>query len=69
MTTLSFDEDGVDVEYQGTEFRLPKTLIENATDKPYNTVTDHEILKIIEKNPTLNDNPKQVKDILESPQR
>lgn len=69
MTTLSFDEDGVDVEYQGTEFRLPKTLIENATDKPYHTVTDHEILKLVEKNPTLNDNPKQIKDILESPQR
>ncbi|ADQ67180.1 hypothetical protein GL213_08030 [Halogeometricum borinquense] len=64
MTVLSFDEKGVDVEYQGTEFRLEKALIEDATEKSYPDVTDHEVLKIVEEDPSLSGEPRRIKDIL-----
>lgn len=64
MTILSFDEEGVDVEYEGTEFRLQKDLIEGATGKNYIDVTDHEVLKIVEKNPDLSGEPRRIGDIL-----
>ncbi|CAI48927.1 uncharacterized protein NP_1672A [Natronomonas pharaonis DSM 2160] len=64
MTVLSFDEEGVDVIYEGTEFRLEKDLIEEATEKPYPEVTDHEVLQIIEENPSLSDEPRRIADIL-----
>ncbi|WP_121821936.1 DUF5800 family protein [Halostella salina] len=64
MTTLSFDETGVDVVYEGTEFRLEKALIEEAIDKEYHETTDHEVLKIVEKNPDLNGEPRRIDDIL-----
>ncbi|WP_224449740.1 DUF5800 family protein [Haloprofundus salilacus] len=64
MTALSFDEQGVDVVYDGTEFRLEKKLIEDATQKSYPDVTDHEVLKIVEKQPELNGEPRRIGDIL-----
>lgn len=64
MTLLSFDEEGVDVEYEGTEFRLQKDLIEGATGKSYMDVTDHEVLKIVEKDPDLSGEPRRIGDIL-----
>ncbi|MFA1611344.1 DUF5800 family protein [Halobellus rubicundus] len=64
MTALSFDEDGVDVVYEGTEFRLEKELIEEATEKSYPDVTDHEVLKIVEENPALSGEPRRIKDII-----
>ncbi|WP_128478419.1 DUF5800 family protein [Halorussus pelagicus] len=64
MTTLAFDEDGVDVVYEGTEFRLSKDLIEGATGKSYFDVTDHEVLRIVEKNPNLDGDARQIKDII-----
>ncbi len=64
MTVLSFDEHGIDVVYQGTEFRLEKSLIEEAIGKSYPEVTDHEVLKMIEKNPSLSGEPRRVSDIL-----
>ena len=64
MTVLSFDEDGVDVVYEGTEFRLEKSLIEEATEKSYPDVTDHEVLKIVEENPSLSGEPRRIADIL-----
>lgn len=64
MTVLSFDERGVDVVYQGTEFRLEKDLIEEATRKSYPDVTDHEVLKLIEEQPALSGEPRRVQDIL-----
>jgi len=64
MTTLSFDETGVDVVYEGTEFRLEKALIEEAVGKEYNETTDHEVLQIVEKNPDLNGEPRRIDDIL-----
>ncbi|MFC7070273.1 DUF5800 family protein [Halobaculum lipolyticum] len=64
MTTLSFDEEGVDVVYEGTEFRLEKALIEEATEKAYVDVTDHEVLKIVEKRPSLTGEPRRIGDIV-----
>ena len=64
MTVLSFDDAGVDVVYQGTEFRLEKELIEEAIGKSYPDVTDHEVLKIVEDEPFLSGEPRRVGDIL-----
>lgn len=64
MTVLSFDEQGVDVIYEGTEFRLEKALIEDAVEKPYPDVTDHEVLKIIEPEPTLSGEPRRIEEIV-----
>jgi hypothetical protein len=64
MTILSFDEKGADVVYEGTEFRLEATLIEEATQKDYPDVTDHEVLQIVEEDPALSGEPRRVKDIL-----
>lgn len=64
MTVLSFDDDGVDVVYEGTEFRLEKALVEEATQKSYPDVTDHDVLKMVEKNPDLSGEPRRVQDIL-----
>ncbi len=64
MTVLSFDQEGVDVIYEGTEFRLEKTLIEEATQKEYPDVTDHEVLQMIEENPSLSDEPRRIAEIL-----
>ncbi|WP_416839794.1 DUF5800 family protein [Haloferax sp. DFSO52] len=66
MTILSFDDHGVDVVYEGTEFRLEKELIEEAIGKSYPDVTDHEVLKIVEKHPALTGEPRRVRDILNS---
>jgi hypothetical protein len=65
MTALSFDERGVDVVYQGTEFRLEKPLIEEAIGKAYPEVTDHEVLKIIEESPALSGEPRRISDIID----
>jgi hypothetical protein len=64
MTALSFDRKGVDVVYEGTEFRLEKSLIEEAVQKSYPDVTDHEVLKIVEDNPSLSGEPRRIADII-----
>jgi hypothetical protein len=64
MTVLSFDEHGVDVIYQGTEFRLEKSLIEEAIGKAYPDVTDHELLQMIEEDPALSGEPRRIAEIL-----
>jgi F420-dependent methylenetetrahydromethanopterin dehydrogenase len=64
MTVLSFDQEGVDVIYEGTEFRMEKELIEEATQKQYPDVTDHEVLKLIEKNPSLSGEPRRITEII-----
>ncbi|MFW6003661.1 MAG: DUF5800 family protein [Halanaeroarchaeum sp.] len=64
MTALSFDEHGVDVVYEGTEFRMERALIEEATEKSYTDVTDHEVLKLVEPNPSLAGEPRRIADIL-----
>jgi hypothetical protein len=65
MTVLSFDEQGVDVVYEGTEFRLEKALIEQAIEKSYPDVTDHEVLQIVAEDPTLTGEPQRIADILD----
>lgn len=64
MTVLSFDEGGVDVVYEGTEFRMEKALVEEATAKPYPDVTDHEVLQLVEPDPSLSGEPRRIADIL-----
>jgi len=64
MTALSFDENGVDVVYEGTEFRLEKPLIEEAVGKSYPNVTDHEVLQMVDKNPALSGEPRRIGDII-----
>ncbi|GAA0309098.1 DUF5800 family protein [Halarchaeum salinum] len=66
MTTLSFDEDGVDVVYEGTEFRLERDLVEQATEKDYFAVTDHEILRLVEDDPSLSGEARQIGDIVDA---
>ncbi len=65
MTVLSFDEQGVDVIYEGTEFRLEKALIEDAVDKSYPDVTDHEVLRLVEPDPALSGEPQRIAEIVD----
>ena len=65
MTTLAFDDDGVDVVYEGTEFRLDRELIEEAIEKQYHDVTDHEVLKIVAEQPNLQGEPRRIGDIID----
>ncbi|QLD86608.1 hypothetical protein HWV23_13015 [Natronomonas halophila] len=65
MTVLSFDEQGVEVIYEGTEFRLEKDLIEEAVRKDYPDVTDHEVLQMVEDDPSLSGEPRRIKEILD----
>ena len=65
MTALSFDEQGVDVVYDGTEFRLEKGLIEDAIQKSYPDVTDHEVLQIVEPDPALSGEPRRIAEIVD----
>lgn len=64
MTTLSFDEQGVDVVYEGIEFRMEKELIEEATQKDYRDVTDHEVLQLVEEDPNLGGEPRRIGDVI-----
>lgn len=64
MTVLSFDKDGVEVVYEGSEFRLERDFVEEAIGKSYPDITDHEVLKIIEKNPSFNGPARRIGDIL-----
>lgn len=64
MTALSFDEQGVDVVYEGHDFRLEKSLIEDALQKPYPEVTDHEVLQMVAEDPALSGEPRRISDIV-----
>lgn len=64
MTSLRFDEEGVDVEYAGTSFRLERELIEEATNKAYWDVTDHEVLKLVDPDPEFGGEPRRIGDLL-----
>ncbi|MFP4627124.1 MAG: DUF5800 family protein [Natronomonas sp.] len=65
MTILSFDENGVEVIYEGTEFRLEKSLIEEATEKSYPDVTDHEVLQMVDPDPAISGEPRRIQEILD----
>jgi hypothetical protein len=64
MTALSFDEQGVDVVYEGTDFRLEKVMIEEAIGKEYPDVTDHEVLKLVDPDPAISGEPRRIADII-----
>jgi len=64
VTTLSFDEEGVDVVYQGTEFRLEADLVSEAIGEPYLDVTDHQVLQIVDPDPAISGEPRRVGDIV-----
>ena len=64
MTLLSFDEQGIDVVYEGIEFRLEKDLVEEAVGKEYPEVTDHEVLQMVAENPPLSGEPQRIDEIL-----
>ncbi|MFW5900633.1 MAG: DUF5800 family protein [Halodesulfurarchaeum sp.] len=64
MTVLSFDEHGVDVVYEGTEFRIERAIIEDATGESFEAVTDHEVLTLVEPDPDLSGEPRRIDDIL-----
>ncbi len=63
-TDLTFNDDGVDVIHEGTEFELETDLIEEATGKGYRDVTDHEVLQIVVADPELNGEPVRIGDVL-----
>ncbi|WP_158853517.1 DUF5800 family protein [Halorhabdus sp. CUG00001] len=65
MTALSFDEHGVDVVYEGTDFRLEKALIEDAVGKAYPDVTDHEVLQLVDPEPALSGEPQRIAEIID----
>ena len=62
---LSFDEQGVDVVYEGHDFRLEKSLVEDAVRKSYPDVTDHEVLQLVEDDPALSGEPRRIADIVD----
>lgn len=64
MTALSFDTTGVQVNYEGIEFRLEKALIEEATQKPYQEVTDHEVIKLIDDQEPTTGDPRKISEII-----
>lgn len=66
MTTLAFDAEGVDVVYDGVEFRLEADLVASALQTDYRNATDHEVLKLIEPNPALSGEPRRIGDIIDS---
>jgi predicted Zn-dependent protease len=63
-TVFSFDSEGVDVEYDGHEFRMRAEVIARAADKEYLDVTDHEVARMIEKDMELDSPPKRIGDHL-----
>jgi hypothetical protein len=65
MTVLSFDDKGVDVVYEGIEFRLERELIEDAVEKSYPDVTDHDVLKMVAESPTFDGEPRRIGDIID----
>jgi len=65
VTTLSFDEDGVDVVYEGTAFRLESDLVAEAVGRPYIDVTDHQVLQIVDPEPAISGEPRRIGDIVD----
>jgi len=63
-TELTFTDRGVDVVYEGTAFTLEVDLVEEATGKAYRDVTDHEVLQIVESDPSLDGEPVRIGDVL-----
>ena len=65
MTHVSFDREGADVEFEGTSFRLERELLEEAIGKSYFDITDHEVLKIVDPNPPIEGQARQIAELLD----
>jgi len=63
-TLFSFDSEGVDIEYDGHEFRMRAEVVARAADKDYLDVTDHEVARMVERDMELESPPKCVGDHL-----
>jgi len=63
-TVFYFDSEGVDVEYDGHDFRMRKRVIERAADKDYLDITDHEVARMIEREIELEGPARRIRDIL-----
>jgi len=64
VTVLSFDDDGVDVVYEGTDFRLERELVEEYAETTFEDATDHDVLKMVAEDPDLSGEPRRIGDIL-----
>ena len=64
MTALSFDDDGVDVVYEGIDFRLERDLVEEYAETDFEDATDHDVLKMVAEEPDLSGEPRRIGDII-----
>ncbi|MDY6779758.1 MAG: DUF5800 family protein [Halobacteria archaeon] len=63
-TVFEFDEEGVDVTWDGHEFRMRRRVVERAADKEYLDVTDHEVLRMIDREHETSGPARRIGDIL-----
>ncbi len=63
-TVFSFDSEGVDIVYEGREFRMRAEVIARAADKDYLDVTDHEVARMVDKDIEPESPPKRIGDHL-----
>ncbi len=63
-TVFSFDSEGVDIQYEGHEFRMRAEVIARAADKEYLDVTDHEVARMVDTDIELESPPKRIGDHL-----
>ena len=64
MTVLSFDDGGVDVVYEGIDFRLERDLVEEYAGTAFEDATDHDVLKMVAEDPDLSGEPRRIGDII-----
>lgn len=63
-TVFEVDAEGVDVEWDGHEFRLRREVLEGATGKEYRDVTTHEVLLMIDADADPDSEPVRIGDVL-----
>lgn len=63
-TVFEVDSDGVDVTWDGHEFRLRRGVLEGATGKEYRDVTTHEVLLMIEADADPASEPVRIGDVI-----
>ncbi|MFB6283944.1 MAG: DUF5800 family protein [Halobacteria archaeon] len=63
-TKLDFKKEGIDVEYEGHDFRLRKKVVEEATGKQYRDATDHDVMRMIDRSVEFNSGARRIGDIL-----
>lgn len=63
-TRMDFDDSGVDVEYEGHDFRLRKKLVEEATGKSYRDATDRDVMRMIDRSAEFDSPARRIGDLL-----